>query len=135
MKIQVFVLIVAFATVFTAGTAGTAWAQAEGEGDPQPSIVNAICPVMGNPIDPEVTTDLDGERYAFCCAGCIDKFRKDPASYPVEKTSTDGEEVQMEKNESPRNDAPDGCSDDKSDAATKQSAKGASCCSSKKKSS
>lgn len=132
MKIHVFVFIVAFATVFTAGNA---WAQEEAEGDRQPSIVNAICPVMGNPIDPEVTTDLDGERYAFCCAGCIDKFRKDPASYPVERTSDGGKEVRTEKDESPRKDAHDGCSDAKSNSGKKQSAKGSSCCDSKKKSS
>ncbi|MBI2299769.1 MAG: YHS domain-containing protein [Armatimonadetes bacterium] len=43
--------------------------------------VNKLCPVSGDPIDPKVTTELEGKTYAFCCAGCIDKFKAEPAKY------------------------------------------------------
>lgn len=42
-------------------------------------FVNAKCPIMGNVINPEkVTADLikefKGQKVAFCCAGCPDKW-------------------------------------------------------------
>ena len=45
----------------------------------QISVVNITCPIMGNEIDPEkITADLvreyKGEKVAFCCAGCPDKW-------------------------------------------------------------
>ena len=38
------------------------------------------CPIMkGNPIDKKVYADSDGKRVFFCCTGCINVFKKDPA--------------------------------------------------------
>lgn len=43
---------------------------------------NKVCPVMGNPVDPEVpTVEYNGKAYGFCCPGCDDKFRNDPEKY------------------------------------------------------
>jgi YHS domain-containing protein len=39
------------------------------------------CPVLGNKIDRNVFVDYQGKRIYFCCAGCIDKFNKDPEGY------------------------------------------------------
>jgi len=39
------------------------------------------CPVMGEPIDKNVSATVDGVKYYFCCSGCISKFEKDPKKY------------------------------------------------------
>jgi YHS domain-containing protein len=43
--------------------------------------INKICPVEGGEIDPEVTVTHKGKVVAFCCAGCDEEFKKDPAKY------------------------------------------------------
>ena len=48
-----------------------------------------ICPVLGNKIDKKVYTDYNGKRIYFCCAGCIDKFKKDPDTY-LKKLEAEG---------------------------------------------
>jgi YHS domain-containing protein len=47
----------------------------------QPKIVQKICPVMGEPIDPNVFTDYEGRRIYFCCQVCKAAFEKDPEKY------------------------------------------------------
>ena len=39
------------------------------------------CPVLGGKINQEVYTDYQGQRVYFCCAGCVDVFKKDPEKY------------------------------------------------------
>lgn len=39
------------------------------------------CPVLGGQINKDVYTDYQGKRIYFCCAGCPDQFKKDPAKY------------------------------------------------------
>ena len=49
-------------------------------GEPaQIEVVNTKCPIMGSVIDTakvtaDLVTDFDGEKVAFCCAGCPDKW-------------------------------------------------------------
>ena len=40
-----------------------------------------VCPVMGGKINKKFFTDYEGKRVYFCCAGCVDSFKKDPAKY------------------------------------------------------
>ena len=40
-----------------------------------------ICPVMGGKINKSLFVDHEGHRVYFCCEGCIDPFKKDPAKY------------------------------------------------------
>lgn len=44
-------------------------------------IAQKTCPVMGGAIKKDVYTDHKGRRVYFCCAGCIDAFKKDPDKY------------------------------------------------------
>ena len=45
-------------------------------------IVNTICPVMNEEVDPKVTTvSYKGKVYGFCCKSCIKKFANDPEKY------------------------------------------------------
>ena len=44
---------------------------------------NKICPVSGEPIDEaaKATYEYEGKIYNFCCAGCIEEFKKEPQKY------------------------------------------------------
>jgi YHS domain-containing protein len=39
------------------------------------------CPVMGGDIDKKEYVDYKGRRVYFCCAGCKEKFDKEPEKY------------------------------------------------------
>ncbi len=78
------------AGIVVIGLGGYASAQMEGHAHDKPKAAttqpttkpaNTKCPVSGDPIDPEVTIVQDGKTVAFCCKGCIDDFKKDPAKY------------------------------------------------------
>jgi len=43
--------------------------------------VQVLCPISKEPVDPAVTLDYKGEKVAFCCGGCLEKFRKEPEIY------------------------------------------------------
>ncbi len=43
--------------------------------------VQVLCPISREPVDPAVTLDYKGEKVAFCCGGCLEKFRKEPETY------------------------------------------------------
>src|SRR3954468_17509707 len=43
--------------------------------------INKKCPVEGGDVDPKVTTEYKGKLIGFCCDGCPDEFKKDPAKY------------------------------------------------------
>ena len=45
------------------------------------SIEQKTCPVMGNPIDPDVFVEYKGKKVYFCCKACIAEFEKDPDKY------------------------------------------------------
>jgi len=47
------------------------------------NVGNKICPVTGEKIDEKarVTYEYKGKIYNFCCAMCIDEFKKDPDTY------------------------------------------------------
>lgn len=50
------------------------------------------CPIMGYPIHKKVYADHDGKRVYFCCASCIDEFKKDPEAF-LKKMKEDGVEL------------------------------------------
>lgn len=58
-----------------------------------PAVVHADpqtkCPVLGGKIDNKVYVDYQGKRIYFCCAGCIDTFKKDPEKY-LKKMEAEG---------------------------------------------
>ena len=47
------------------------------------NVGNKVCPVLGEPIDEanKVTYEYKGKIYNFCCAMCIDAFKKEPQKY------------------------------------------------------
>ena len=40
-----------------------------------------MCPVMAGKVDKNLYADHEGKRVYFCCAGCVDEFKKNPAKY------------------------------------------------------
>jgi YHS domain-containing protein len=45
------------------------------------AIAQKTCPVMGNPINPNIYMDYNDRRIYFCCTMCPDMFKKDPEKY------------------------------------------------------
>jgi YHS domain-containing protein len=47
------------------------------------NVGNKICPVSGEKINEKMkaTYEYKGKIYNFCCAMCIDEFKKDPEKY------------------------------------------------------
>ncbi len=56
-------------------------AETDGKKKSEESKVQATCPVTGGKINKEVFADQDGKRVYFCCRGCVETFKKDPAKY------------------------------------------------------
>ena len=72
------VTVSALAILFSALLTGTALAKAQ-----------TTCPIMGGKINKEVYADHDGKRVYFCCAGCIEPFKKNPEKH-IKKLEGDG---------------------------------------------
>ena len=45
------------------------------------AIEQKTCPVMEAPINKELYTEYKGKKVYFCCAGCKEKFAKEPDKY------------------------------------------------------
>ena len=50
------------------------------------------CPIMGGKIYKTFYVDHDDKRVYFCCAGCIDPFKKEPAKH-IKKLEGEGVEL------------------------------------------
>lgn len=61
-------------------------------------VGNKICPVTGEKINEKTkaTYEYEGKIYNFCCAMCIDTFKKDPQKY-IKKVEEEIREVVKEK--------------------------------------
>jgi YHS domain-containing protein len=49
--------------------------------EPEATITQTVCPVMGGEIDEDIYVDHGGRRIYFCCPGCPEQFNKDPEKY------------------------------------------------------
>lgn len=81
-RIVVLAAVLLFSVTTVPGAAQSALAQ-------QGKTPQKLCPVMGGEIDKSVYTDYEGKRVYFCCAGCIESFRKAPDKY-IEKMEAQG---------------------------------------------
>jgi YHS domain-containing protein len=66
-------------------------------------VPQTTCPVLGNKIDKSLYADYKGKRVYFCCAGCVDEFKKDPEKY-IKKLEDAG--VTLEKTPVPQTACP-----------------------------
>ncbi len=54
------------------------------------TVFNSVCPVMGNPVEPDgEKVEYNGKLIAFCCSGCEDKFNANPEKF-MKNLSDDG---------------------------------------------
>jgi YHS domain-containing protein len=53
------------------------------------------CPVCGTetPMGEAVAFEYEGKNYHFCCEGCLEKFKEDPAAFMKEKMEEAAEGV------------------------------------------
>lgn len=63
-------------------------------GQPTAKKAQTTCPVMGGAVNTNLYVDADGKRVYFCCKGCPEEFKKDPAKY-ISKLEKEG--VTLEK--------------------------------------
>ena len=42
---------------------------------------NTVCPVMGGPVNPDISVECQGQRVLFCCGGCPRAFQANPERY------------------------------------------------------
>jgi len=47
----------------------------------KPMTVDPVCGMQVDPATAKHVLEHQGTRYAFCCGGCLDKFKADPAKY------------------------------------------------------
>ncbi len=45
------------------------------------TLLNAICPVMGGPVNPGITVQYEGQTIRFCCESCPQMFLQNPERY------------------------------------------------------
>ncbi|MEJ5329005.1 MAG: YHS domain-containing protein [Desulfobaccales bacterium] len=70
-----FIRLTLFPLLMWAALSLPAWGQPAGS---QPQI---LCPVMGAQVNRGIYVDYQGQRIYFCCAACIDLFKKNPEKY------------------------------------------------------
>ena len=65
------------------GFSALALAEDKPKKDDPKAPINKFCAVEGedHPVDPKVTYEYKGKLIGFCCADCIDTFKKDPDKY------------------------------------------------------
>ncbi len=56
-------------------------APAETEKAVSVTIQQTICPIMGGAINKGLFIEYKGKKVYFCCAGCKEKFEKEPEKY------------------------------------------------------
>ncbi|MCX5662399.1 MAG: hypothetical protein NTW19_22190 [Planctomycetota bacterium] len=71
------------------GPPGTDVANASLSKEPSTIVVNTVCPVGGDPVDPNdpklIKVVVDGKTYGMCCADCVAPFSANPAKYLSKK--------------------------------------------------
>lgn len=52
-------------------------------------VTNQLCPLMGDEVNPKLRVEYEGQYVYFCCSGCIDMFKADPAAAMAKLTESD----------------------------------------------
>jgi YHS domain-containing protein len=58
------------------------------------AVTNKFCPIMGkdSAVDPTIRVEHEGQYVYFCCQGCLNAFKKDPAA-AIAKMSPEEQEA------------------------------------------
>jgi YHS domain-containing protein len=70
-----------FSIVLLAGLLSVGSLSAAPATQPAAVPINKICPITGEPIDPSITLEYQGQTIGFCCRRCTAQFEEDPAKY------------------------------------------------------
>jgi|CXWL01.1.fsa_nt_gi YHS domain-containing protein len=60
-------------------------------------VTNKACPIMGGAVSAKVRIEHDGQWVYFCCPGCIDAFKADPAASIAKMSDEDRAAIQKNK--------------------------------------
>lgn len=72
----------AVAMLLGVGIAGAEETPAGGKAADTPAVKKqTVCPIQGGAINTNLYADYSGKRVYFCCQGCPEEFKKDPAKY------------------------------------------------------
>ena len=81
-QIYLLVAVLAAGAVVMFGCKKDAPAPGNGEGGAAAvETEQKLCPVMGNPINPDIYTEYEGKKVYFCCPECKGKFEAAPEKY------------------------------------------------------
>ncbi len=57
-------------------------------------VTNKMCPLMGDETNPKWRVEYEGQYVYFCCSGCVDMFKADPAASIAKMTPEDKAAIQ-----------------------------------------
>ena len=87
-------LLVAILAVLGGVAAGTAMATGDEKASAKKPVTNTMCPLMGDEVSAKVRTEHDGQWVYFCCAGCVEMFKADPAAAIAKMSDADKAAIQ-----------------------------------------
>ncbi len=95
---QRLTLLVAILAVLGVVTGVSASATAdEKASDAKKPVTNKVCPLMGDEVSTKVRIEHDGQWVYFCCSGCVDAFKADPAAAIAKMSDEDRAAIQKNK--------------------------------------
>lgn len=65
-----------------------------GETPADKPVTNKICPLMNDEVDAKWKHEHEGQLVYFCCRGCIDMFKADPAAAIAKMSDEDKKAIQ-----------------------------------------
>jgi len=77
------VMIVLSAINAYAGCGGCGSGYSKDQKAKDSEVINSECPVMGGEVskDTSYTAKYKGQKIGFCCASCVDEFKRAPEKY------------------------------------------------------
>lgn len=76
------VVLAPFALLAACGATETATAETMAKASSALGSANGLCPVMERLVTKDGgSVDYKGQKVAFCCAGCVGSFNKDPEKW------------------------------------------------------
>jgi len=58
------------------------------------AVTNKICPLAGEETSPKFRVEYEGQYVYFCCGGCVEQFKADPATAVAKLSAEDKAAIQ-----------------------------------------
>ena len=91
-------LLVAIMAVLGAATGVSALARGDEKApEAKKPVTNKVCPLMGDEVSSKVRIEHDGQWVYFCCSGCVETFKANPAAAIAKMSDEDRAAIQKNK--------------------------------------